>query len=448
MSELKDQIEDYHKGKLTPAQMHALEKKALSDSFLADALEGAGSVGPDDFADDIGELKSRMEGKKSIILSWRIAAGVIIVAAGLALVFIPFNTSEELTAQQRPLEEKSASPAGDSSNAENLLSLEKQDAQPKPDATSAERQPSVTPPPVRDNTAGDKPAGPVAGLETEEAKDQLAGLSEKEADVQEEVADEKAKGADGFFAIRADSTTLTVTAADDDLQKKSEPKKAEAAEGAAQRSRATQSAAPLVSSRTVKGKVTIADDGLPIPGVNVVVKGTTVGAVTDIDGNYSIELPADRSQLQFSFIGLHPQEVRVTNDNVIDVKMTEDVSQLSEVVVTGYAPLDNTGEPVIKLAEPIGGRKAYDKYLEDELRYPQEAMNNNIKGRVTVQFTVDTRGIIGDFEVIKKLGYGCDEEVIRLVKEGPKWLPTTQDAVPIESIVRVRMKFDPKKKKK
>ncbi|MEN8251390.1 MAG: mucoidy inhibitor MuiA family protein [Bacteroidota bacterium] len=84
----------------------------------------------------------------------------------------------------------------------------------------------------------------------------------------------------------------------------------------------------------VRGMVVSGDDGLPIPGVNVVVKGTTVGAVTDIDGNYSITLPNGGEELVFSFIGMETQEVAIGSRSLIDVSLNSDVQQLSEVVVT------------------------------------------------------------------------------------------------------------------
>jgi TonB-linked SusC/RagA family outer membrane protein len=88
--------------------------------------------------------------------------------------------------------------------------------------------------------------------------------------------------------------------------------------------------------RTVSGKVTSAEDGSAVPGVNVVVKGTTTGTVTDLDGNYKLTVPASGGILQFSFIGLQSQEVEIGSRSVIDVAMASDVEQLSEVVVTGY----------------------------------------------------------------------------------------------------------------
>jgi TonB-linked SusC/RagA family outer membrane protein len=86
--------------------------------------------------------------------------------------------------------------------------------------------------------------------------------------------------------------------------------------------------------RTVSGKVTSTEDGSPIPGVNVVVKGTTTGAVTDLDGNYTVSVPTDGGILVFTFIGLVSQEIEVGSRGTIDLSMESDAEQLAEVVVT------------------------------------------------------------------------------------------------------------------
>lgn len=88
--------------------------------------------------------------------------------------------------------------------------------------------------------------------------------------------------------------------------------------------------------RTVSGKVTSAEDGSALPGVNVLVKGTTTGTVTTINGTYSIEIPAGATTLTFSFIGFKAQEVDVNGRTVVDVTLENDITQLQEVVVTGY----------------------------------------------------------------------------------------------------------------
>ena len=90
------------------------------------------------------------------------------------------------------------------------------------------------------------------------------------------------------------------------------------------------------AQRTVSGKVTSADDGSGIPGVNVVIKGTATGTTSDLDGNYRISVPEDGGTLVFSFVGMEPQEVEIGARSVIDVALTSDVKELTEVVVTAY----------------------------------------------------------------------------------------------------------------
>jgi TonB-linked SusC/RagA family outer membrane protein len=87
--------------------------------------------------------------------------------------------------------------------------------------------------------------------------------------------------------------------------------------------------------RVVTGKVTSSDDGSPLPGVNVVLKGTTTGTVTDADGTYKITVPAEGGALVFSFIGLQTSEVPIGERAIVDVQLGLDVKQLSEIVVTG-----------------------------------------------------------------------------------------------------------------
>lgn len=86
--------------------------------------------------------------------------------------------------------------------------------------------------------------------------------------------------------------------------------------------------------RTISGRVTSAEDGASLPGVSVVLKGSTVGAVTDADGLYRLTVPSEGGVLVFTFIGLRTQEVEIGNRSTVDLQMTMDVTQLSEVVVT------------------------------------------------------------------------------------------------------------------
>lgn len=89
-------------------------------------------------------------------------------------------------------------------------------------------------------------------------------------------------------------------------------------------------------SRTVTGKVTAADDGSAIPGATVMVKGTTNGTVTDINGNYSLNVVDPNAILIFSYVGYLTEEVAVNNRSVVDMSLMMDITELSELVVVGY----------------------------------------------------------------------------------------------------------------
>ncbi|MEX0981151.1 MAG: SusC/RagA family TonB-linked outer membrane protein [Bacteroidales bacterium] len=113
----------------------------------------------------------------------------------------------------------------------------------------------------------------------------------------------------------------------------------------------------------VKGKVTSADDGSALPGVSVVVQGTTTGTVTDFNGNYSITVNDGTDKLMFSFVGMVTQEVTVNDRTVIDVVLEPAATELDEVIVTavgisrqqkalGYSVVDVSADEAIQNSEP------------------------------------------------------------------------------------------------
>lgn len=122
---------------------------------------------------------------------------------------------------------------------------------------------------------------------------------------------------------------------------------------------------------TVSGKISD-DEGNPLPGVNIVVKGTTQGTISDIDGNYSLNIP-ENSVLIFSFIGFLKEEIPVGNSTEIDVTLYPDIMSLSEVVVVGYGTQkrgDVTAaigtvsaeeiedEPIVRIGQALQGKVA------------------------------------------------------------------------------------------
>ena len=86
----------------------------------------------------------------------------------------------------------------------------------------------------------------------------------------------------------------------------------------------------------ITGTVTSSEDNSSLPGVNVVLKGTLQGTVTDVSGKYSIEVPETNAILVFSSVGFLTQEVVVGNQTVIDLQLAPDVTALDEIVVVGY----------------------------------------------------------------------------------------------------------------
>ncbi len=94
---------------------------------------------------------------------------------------------------------------------------------------------------------------------------------------------------------------------------------------------------PLFSQdRTITGNISDAGENIPLIGATVQVKGATVGTVTDLDGNFSLEVPAGSEIIVFSYIGYLSQEVEIGNRTQFDILLAEDIQELDEVVVIGY----------------------------------------------------------------------------------------------------------------
>mgnify|MGYP003574970056 CR=1 FL=1 len=90
------------------------------------------------------------------------------------------------------------------------------------------------------------------------------------------------------------------------------------------------------TSKIVRGKVVSASDNLALPGASVRVKNSSIATVTDLDGNYSIQLPAGSSTLEFNSLGFERQELVASAGNQLNVRLNESANNLNEVVVTGY----------------------------------------------------------------------------------------------------------------
>lgn len=145
----------------------------------------------------------------------------------------------------------------------------------------------------------------------------------------------------------------------------------------------TETATPgnAQQQKTISGKV-VDDKGAPLPGVAVVVKGTTVGVVTDIDGNYSLQVPANAQILAFSFIGMKAQEVTIGNQTTINIAMTADVTDLDEVVVVGYGTQKRAN--VVGAVTSVSGEKLQS--------IPAVNVSNAISGRLPGSVVIQQSG--------------------------------------------------------
>ncbi|WP_373521779.1 SusC/RagA family TonB-linked outer membrane protein [Aquiflexum sp.] len=119
----------------------------------------------------------------------------------------------------------------------------------------------------------------------------------------------------------------------------------------------------MAQSRTVTGKVTSTDDPDGIPGANILIKGTALGTVTDLDGNFSLEVPSGSNILVFSFVGYNTQEILLEGRSIVNVILQADFRALSEVVVTsqgierderslGYSLQSIKGDALSQRSEP------------------------------------------------------------------------------------------------
>lgn len=451
MSGYRDDIEKYLKGELSPAERNALERKALYDPFLADALEGAEQITPNDFVADISSLQSKI-GSKKPVTTWmwpaRIAASLAIVATASFIVWIvmqPEETGSNVALQNKPA--PAATPATDSISPSTTQTAP---AAEKPLATGPTSiSGDVATKSARSSSNDSKPAPtPEEALLENEPLVEAIAADVDQAKAGAGKADEIPVTESVAAADKYDAEIAKGKAEDDvterSVVRRAEKKKAAAAESvkdAPSPSYNNQQSVPT-SLNFVSGQVTSAEDGTPLPGVNVVVKGTSNGTVTDEKGNYLIEVEKDKS-LVYSFIGLSSKEVSIADQNAINVKMSADVTQLSEVVVTGSG-VKSSGvalTPTFELAHPENGTRAFKQYLEKNIRYPDQAKINKVEGRVTIQFTVESDGSLTNFVVLKGIGSGCDEELIRLVKEGPRWIPAKLDGTVVQDKAKVRLKF-------
>jgi TonB family protein len=214
---------------------------------------------------------------------------------------------------------------------------------------------------------------------------------------------------------------------------------------------------------TLKGKL-LNEQNKPIVGATVILAHTNLGTTSDRDGLFEITIPKN-GQIVLSHINyktLILNNIGQYYGKLAILKMTEFIHTIDGNVLVTYSPklqadLNHAQQQsqqlilppgtdsiqkvdkgkvytvVEKQAEFSGGTKAMYAYLLKNLNYPETAKKAKASGKVFVSFLVQVNGSITDIEVKKGIGYGLDEEAVRVVKAMPNWQPATQSGEPVVS---------------
>ncbi len=169
----------------------------------------------------------------------------------------------------------------------------------------------------------------------------------------------------------------------------------------------------VAQERTVTGEVVDASDGSVLPGVNVIIQGTTQGVTADFDGNYSIKVPNDTAVLEFSYLGYTKEIIEVGNRATIDVSMNQDATELSEVVVTAFG--------IEKQKKALG--YSVEELKGDDLTIARDVnVMNSIKGKVAGVFINSSSAGVGGSSFVSIRGnssLGGDNQPLYVVDGVP-----------------------------
>ena len=197
------------------------------------------------------------------------------------------------------------------------------------------------------------------------------------------------------------------------------------------------SSAGKAESQTSEETVTLTgtvmnQNGDPLPGVAVTVKGASTGTVSNMNGNYQITVPDNDAVLQFIFVDYSISEVSVGEQRKIDVILSKDTaSETSEETVL-FA--------IVEVKPTFSGKDAetgFREYIKENTLYPVKAQENGITGRVYVDFTINTDGSVSDARLLRGVDPQLDNEALRVISASPKWTPGKQKG----KLVKVKYQF-------
>lgn len=401
-------IKKYMQGQLDGKTMHAIERQALDDPFLSEALEGYALREPDQAAhlDDLHRrLSVRIENKKPE--EWKLwflkyrygqlaAAAILLLLIGIGVFFfIPRN---KLANDKLVITDTHTLLPNINDSARSSQGVAAADSPATPDiAVNIPKQ--STPRIQRENK-----------LIPLQKQEEHKAMRENKIDTVDGLA-----YAAPQKKAQLSASAAVVTPSDSKSFSLAKARMMPLGSGV----RAMENSRPSIT-----GNVKDATTGNPLDGVTVSIPGTANSTVSDSLGNFMISLPPAQKQISFAYIGYAGQNITpVHGEQNLEVSMHPDNSALNEVVVADNIEKKQYEAIYKNKAQPIGGFAAFRRYVRDSLRYPAEARAKHTEGTVKLSFWVLPDSTVQQISVVNDPGNGCAAEGIRLLKEGPQWYP-------------------------
>lgn len=401
----------------------ALDASAKDDPFLADALEGYRSLPEADHAADVTRLKARLRkqserrrGAGFYLL--RIAAvGAVLVAAWVVLQ--QFQGGEKAAAVADAMQSETPAAASESepvvadSAVVGIASQEKTDAAAADDRVAEQE----------DFSPKAKKIAPQLQARANDEAQNFSILKEEPATAgapppvaKTESKHAPTQSADAALAIEA---TKAAPQKDEHLAK-ANASRAEAKK-LADSAPLRMPTAPAAVLRQITGKVTD-ESGLPLIGAFILAKDAGIGTISDIDGNYSIDVPKTAATLVFSSNPYGDIQIGIGKKDNIDVSFrfagNFDIDVLESIV-----PADAVDAATSSITPPYptGGIDKYKMYLDENKLHPEAGKQPRPAYIVRVGFTLQEDGTLTNFTSKGKAPQAYIDEIIRLLKEGPRW---------------------------
>jgi len=412
--------------------MHQVEKLMLDDPFYADALEGLEDFTSDLINQDLDTLDQRLDEQienKTTGFPWfKMAAALILIATVAGLFWINQDNKPPMDAEEFRMEE--AEPLAPGNTKPSILQ----------DASTNSRSPAlkkvedsiILPDNRLEETLN-------AGIEEEEITieaDEMVIMDEVPETVRTAPNVARLAAPKGLNQVEINIPMYNYDASIDSVNQVLRGRVAGVAISQA------RAAPPSTTTKTLSGRIVDYDDEMALPGVNIMIKGTTSGAVTNADGFYELKLSSTPVTLVYQYLGYITEEIMIIDQDSLNLSLKPDNVNLGEVVVIADQMMEDENKRMDEFAQPEEGYAVFNQYLKDNLVYPRAQLGSGIKGSVAVRFTVDENGRVMNFEITKSLGEAFDQEAIRLIKDGPKWIPATDyEGDERVSQVKVRIRF-------